>query len=131
MTKNTKILLVEDDDGVIELYSERFSLENIDLVSAVNGKDGLKKLKKQKPDIILLDIKMPEMNGFEFLKEIKKMKEMKGVPVLLLTNVGESKIDMNSELTFALGIEGYLIKAKNTPDQVLERVNEVLDKKKK
>ena len=69
---------------------------------------------------------MPEMNGFEFLKKIKEKKEAKSVPVLLLTNLGESKIDMNQELSYALGIQGYLIKAKNTPDQVLEKVYETL-----
>lgn len=129
MAKNLTVLIIEDEEPIVELYRERLDLEEIDTIEAKNGKEGLEKLRKARPDIILLDILMPEMNGFEFLKEIKKIKSAKDVPILLLTNLGESKIDMNKELAFALGIQGYLIKSKNTPDQVLERIYETLEKK--
>src|SRR3989304_6916214 len=123
MKKDLKILIIEDEKPIIELYEERFSLEEgVETLKANTGKEGLDILKKTKPNLILLDILMPEMNGFEFLKEIKKIKEAKNIPVLLLTNLGESKIDMDKELAFALGIQGYLIKSKNTPDQVVKKV---------
>lgn len=125
--KNKKVLIVEDEKDIVEIYTETFSLEDIDVKSAMSGKEGIIQLKKQIPDIILLDIRMPEMNGFEFLKEIKKDKKYRDIPVLLLTNLGEQKIDMDKELIFALGIKGYLIKAKNTPDQVLDRAKEILE----
>lgn len=130
MKNSQTILLVEDDRALIEMYEAAFELEGYNILKAENGKEGLEVLKKETPDIILLDILMPGMNGFGFLKEIKKDAQLRDVPVLLLTNLGESKIDMNRELAFALGIEGYLIKVKNTPDQVLERVRAVLKKRK-
>lgn len=127
MKKGIKILIIEDEKAIVELYEERFALEEgIKTLKAYTGKEGLEVLKSWKTDLILLDILMPEMNGFEFLKEVKKIKEAKNVPVLLLTNLGESKIDMNKELAFALGIQGYLIKSKNTPDQVVNKVYQTL-----
>ncbi|PIZ00086.1 response regulator [bacterium (Candidatus Howlettbacteria) CG_4_10_14_0_8_um_filter_40_9] len=125
--KNKKVLIVEDEKDILEIYNERFSLEGMQVTEAISGIEGIASLKKQVPDIILLDIRMPEMNGFEFLKEIKKDKKYRDIPVLLLTNLGEQKIDMDKDLAFALGIKGYLIKAKNTPDQVLDKVKEILN----
>lgn len=122
-----KILLVEDDMVLVELYETAFDLEGFKTLKAENGEVGLSVLQKENPDIILLDVLMPKMNGFEFLKEIKKIKKLKNIPVLLLTNLGESKIDMNKELAFALGIQGYLIKAKNNTDQVIKRIKSVLE----
>lgn len=125
-----KILLIEDDKNLIEMYETAFELEGFEVEKALNGDEGLKVLaKKEKPDIILLDILMPGMNGFSFLKEVKKKKTLKSIPVLLLTNLGESTIDMNRELAFVLGIEGYLIKAKNNPDQVIARIKNILKNK--
>ncbi|MCL5094258.1 MAG: response regulator [Patescibacteria group bacterium] len=122
-----KILLVEDDLILVDLYEATLEMEGFQVLKATSGKEGLKILKKDTPDLILLDILMPEMNGFEFLKELKKIKTVKNVPVLLLTNLGESKLDINRELAFALGIEGYLIKSKNPPEQVVSRIKNVLE----
>jgi len=120
------ILLIEDDNALLDLYEATLKLENFNVIRAISGKAGLEALGSSNPDLILLDILMPEMNGFEFLKEIKKNREVKNIPVLLLTNLGESKLDINRELAFALGIEGYLIKSKNTPDQVVTRIKSIL-----
>lgn len=130
MKKTIKILIVEDEKALVEVYEERFSLEDIELSKAYSGREGLEAFKKDKFDIVLLDILMPEMNGFEFLKEIKKLRGASNTPILLLTNLGEAKIDMNKDLAQALGIQGYLIKAKNTPDEILERVYKTLDQNK-
>ena len=120
------ILIVEDDNILQEMYCEKFEMDGFKVDMAATGREGLKTLEKNIPDIILLDILMPDMNGLEMLKEMKKTREYRDIPVILLTNLGESKIDMDSELSFALGIKDYLIKTKHTPDDVTKRVKQIL-----
>ncbi|RJO59933.1 response regulator [candidate division WS5 bacterium] len=120
------ILIVEDDGILQEMYSEKFEMEDFEVEKASTGKEGLEKLKKNMPDIILLDILMPDMNGLEMLKEMKKTRDYRDIPVVLLTNLGESKIDMDQELSFALGIKDYLIKTKHTPEDVVKRTKQIL-----
>lgn len=120
------ILIVEDDNILQEMYCEKFEMDGFIVEKAATGREGLKSLEEKTPDIILLDILMPDMNGLEMLKEMKKKKELRDIPVILLTNLGESKIDMDSELSFALGIKDYLIKTKHTPGDVVKRVKQVL-----
>ena len=99
------ILIVEDDNVLQEMYCEKFEMDGFTVNKASTGREGLNKLHKNTPDIILLDILMPDMNGLEMLKEMKKTKEYRDIPVILLTNLGETKIDMDQELSFALGIK--------------------------
>jgi len=120
------VLIVEDDSLLQEMYSEKFKMAGFTVDRAATGREGLERLQKNIPDIILLDILMPDMNGLEMLKEMKKQRELRDIPVILLTNLGESKVDMDSELSFALGIKDYLIKTKHTPEDVVKRVRRVL-----
>lgn len=120
------ILIVEDDNVLQEMYCEKFEMKGFKVDKAATGREGLKTLEKSIPDIILLDILMPDMNGLEMLKEMKKNRDFREIPVILLTNLGESKIDMDSELSFALGIKDYLIKTKHTPDDVVKKVKKIL-----
>lgn len=120
------ILIVEDDNILQEMYCEKFEMDGFNVEKSSTGREGLKILEENTPDIILLDILMPDMNGLEMLKEMKKNRELRNIPVILLTNLGESKIDMDPELSFALGIKDYLIKTKHTPDDVVKRVRQVL-----
>jgi CheY-like chemotaxis protein len=120
------ILIVEDDGVLQEMYCEKFEMDGFIVNKASTGREGLNKLQKNIPDIILLDILMPDMNGLEMLKEMKKTREYRDIPVILLTNLGESKIDMDQELSFALGIKDYLIKTKHTPDDVVKKTKQVL-----
>ncbi len=120
------VLVVEDDHILQEMYCEKFEMNDFQVTKASTGKEGLDRLKKKIPDIILLDVLMPDMNGLEMLKEMKKMREYREIPVILLTNLGESKIDMDQELSFALGVQNYLVKTKHTPDDVLNKVKQIL-----
>jgi DNA-binding response OmpR family regulator len=121
-----RILIIEDDEILVEMYEAKFKMEGFEVEKALNGKDGLELLKKDKPDLILLDILMPEMNGFEFLKNIKKEPSYHSVPVILLTNLGDPEIDMDREMAYALGVRDYLIKSRHTPDEVVKRAKDVL-----
>lgn len=124
-----KILLVEDDPILVEMYQAKFELEGYDVNVATNGEECLNVLDGYTPEIILLDILMPKVNGFHVLKEIKKNPQLRQIPVILLTNLGEAEVDMNKELARALGVADYLIKSHHTPDEVVEKVVKALEVK--
>ena len=121
-----EILLVEDDAILVEMYQAKFELEGHSVQVATNGEECLQVLKEFRPELILLDILMPKLNGFHVLKEIKKQPEMRQIPVILLTNLGQAEVDMNQELARALGVNDYLIKSHHTPDEVVQKAAKVL-----
>lgn len=121
-----KILLVEDDAILVEMYQAKFELEGHTVRVATNGEECLQVLKEFRPELILLDILMPKLNGFHVLKEIKKQPDMRQIPVILLTNLGQAEVDMNQELARALGVNDYLIKSHHTPDEVVQKADKVL-----
>ncbi len=118
-----KVLLVEDDKMIIDMYTLKFTQEGFDVTQAENGKDGLESAKKMTPDVILLDIILPQMDGFTVLKSIKAEASLKDVPVVLLTNLGQ---DGDVKKGLELGATDYLIKANFTPAQVVDKVKSVL-----
>jgi CheY-like chemotaxis protein len=121
-----KILLVEDDTILVEMYQAKFELEGHEVSVATNGEECLAILKDFQPELILLDILMPKLNGFHVLKEIKKQPDLRHIPVILLTNLGQAEVDMNQELAKALGVNDYLIKSHHTPDEVVQKAVKVL-----
>ena len=122
-----KILLVEDDTILVEMYQAKFEIEGHDVHVATNGEECLRILKEYQPELILLDILMPKLNGFHVLKEIKKQPGLRQIPVILLTNLGQAEVDMNQELAKALGVNDYLIKSHHTPDEVVSKAVKVLE----
>jgi len=117
-----KILIVEDDNFVAEVYLAKLSEMGYETALAQNGEEGLAELKKGKVDLILLDILMPIMNGIEMLEEVKKNEEWKNIPVILLTNIGEKE---SIQRVREMGVKNYLIKSHFTPAEVIEKVESV------
>lgn len=123
----SKILLVEDDAMLLEMYTLKFKEGGFEIVTATDGEAGLALSKTENPDIILLDIMMPKMDGFAVLAEIKKDSKTASIPVLLLSNLGQkSDIEKGKEL----GADDYVVKASLTPAQVVEKVKSYLSKSK-
>lgn len=118
-----KIAIIEDDITISQMYRMKFEADGFEVQTADNGKTGLELAEKMRPDIILLDIRMPEMNGDEVLKRIRATDWGKHVPVLVLTNLGEEEAPASLK---SLGVEAYIVKADFTPRQVTERVKQVL-----
>lgn len=118
-----KIVLIEDEANIVEMYTLKFKEAGFEIVSSTDGETGLGLIKKEKPDIILLDVMMPKMDGFAVLAEIKKDLELKDTPVLLLTNLGQ-KADM--EKGKQLGAVDYVVKASLTPAQIVEKTKQYL-----
>jgi len=120
--ENKKILIVEDDNFVAEVYFAKLTEMGYVAILAQNGEEGIAALKKDKIDMILLDILMPIMSGMEMLEEIKKNKEWEKIPVILLTNVGEKE---SIQKVRELGVKNYLIKSHFTPAEVVEKIESV------
>lgn len=119
-----KIFVVEDDSFVMDIYRTKLIQEGFEVDTADNGMEALKKLEEIKPDLILLDIIMPYVDGLEVLKKVREMEKTKETPVILLTNLSQ-KEEINQGL--ALGANDYLIKSHFTPSEVLEKINKYLN----
>ncbi len=118
-----KILLVDDDKLMVKMYQGKFADDGYEIDVALNGKEGLAKTLNFKPDLILLDIMMPEVNGLEMLERLKEKEETKRIPVILLTNVGG---DDDAKKGLAMGAVAYLVKAHYDAKDVVKKVKEIL-----
>jgi len=123
MSNKKRILIIEDDQDVRELYAEVLRDEGFGVEEAVDGQSGLAKILEDGYDLILLDIMLPKFDGLEVLKTIKKKAELKGIPVVLLTNLGREAIIKEG---FSLGANGYLIKSEHTPEEIVQEVKRFL-----
>lgn len=120
---NTKVLLVEDEKMLAEMYSTKFAMEGFDVTKAFDGVEGLAAAKKATPDIILLDIIMPKLDGFAVLKELRADPKLAKTPVILLTNLGQ---DDDVAKGKKLGATDYFVKADHTPAEVVQKVKATL-----
>lgn len=119
----SKIAIIEDDPVIIQMYRMKFEAAGFEVQLADNGTRGVSMVQSSHPDIILLDLQMPEKDGVEVLRDIRQMEWAKDIPVLILTNLG---VEESPKELHNLGISGYVVKADFTPSQVVERVKEVL-----
>ncbi len=119
----SKIAIIEDDAAISQMYRIKFETEGYEVETAENGKIGLALIEDMKPDIVLLDLMMPEMNGEEMLTLLRKETWGKDVKVIILTNMGESEAPASIK---TMGVEAFILKANMTPRQVAELVKEHL-----
>lgn len=122
--KDTKILLVEDDSFLASVYATKFELEGFTVLHAPDGEAGLKMAEKSQPDIILLDILMPKMDGFEALHRLKMDEKLVNIPVIMLTNLGQKE---DVERCLKEGAVDYLIKAHFVPGEAVKKVRKILN----
>lgn len=118
-----RILIIEDDPFLLSMYATKFELENFLVNSASDGLQGLEAVKSHLPDIILLDILMPRMNGFEVLEKLKADNKTNKIPVILLTNLNQKD---EIERGLSLGADDYLIKAHFMPSEVVNKIKKVI-----
>lgn len=119
----TKIAIIEDDAVISQMYRMKFEADGFDVQLADNGKRGVALVENFLPDLILMDLQMPEMNGAEALDAIRKEEWGKDIPVIILTNLGQEESPKEIR---NLGIHSYIVKAELTPRQVVQRVKEAL-----
>ena len=127
MKKRYKILIVDDDIFLLEMYSQKFKEHNFEIYTALSSQEALSQLEDNalSPDILIVDIVMPSMDGFELLKRIRDEKLCENARVLVLSNLGEQS---DIEKAKQLGIDGYIVKAGATPSEVVEKVIEMVEK---
>ncbi|EKD43048.1 MAG: hypothetical protein ACD_72C00482G0001 [uncultured bacterium] len=117
------VLLVEDDVFLAGIYQKKFEMEGYKVSLADNGEKALVEVKKKKPNIVMLDILLPKLDGFAVLEKLKADPETKDIPVILLTNLGQ-KDDVEKGLQ--MGAVDYLIKAHFKPSEVVDKIKKVL-----
>lgn len=118
-----KVAIIEDDIAISQMYRIKFEAEEYEVETAENGKLGLALCEEMQPDIVLLDIMMPEMTGDEMLEQMRATEWGKDIKVIVLTNMGESEVpDKIKELN----VDTFILKANMTPRQVAELVKEKL-----
>lgn len=127
---NKKILIVEDDPFLVDIYETKLTQSGFDIDLASNGEDCLRKLKEKDYDLMLLDIVLPKIDGWEVLEKIKEMKEkgdqknLYDMKIMILSNLGQKE---EIQKGLRLGATGFLIKAHYTPSHVVEEIKKTLN----
>lgn len=124
MKKKPKILIIEDEKILVEMYYDVFVQAGFKVFSATEAKEGLEMAKKEKPDLIVLDILLPRENGISFLEWQKKDPEIASIPVVVFTNYDGLDTEKKAK---KLGVKGYLIKADFTPQQFVSKIKNYLE----
>ncbi|MEX0621654.1 MAG: response regulator [Candidatus Woykebacteria bacterium] len=114
-----KVLLIEDEQEVAQLYKLKLGLDGYEVLVADRGQLGLDKAFKESPELIFLDIKMPEMDGFDVLKKLRKNPKTESTPIIILSNFDEEDL---IEKGLTLGANEYLIKSQFTPEDISAKV---------
>ena len=118
-----RVLLIDDDEDLISIFSSALTKESFIVVSSITGQDGLQKAKSEKPDIILLDQVLPDISGNEILKTLKEDSETKDIPVILLSNFSQEEL---VKVAIDQGASDYLFKYQVEPKEVVTKVKETL-----
>ena len=114
-----KILLIEDEQLMIELLERRLTQEGYEATVAKNGVEGLEKMEEIKPDLVLLDIIMPKMGGFEVMEKMNENEELKKIPIIIISNSGQP---VELDRAKRLGAKDWLVKTEFDPQEVIDKV---------
>jgi DNA-binding response OmpR family regulator len=117
------ILIVEDDKFLRELITQKLAKEGYDTLMAIDGEEGIKKIKEGKPDLVLLDLILPGIDGFEVLSRMKEDENLAKIPVIILSNLGQRE---EVERGLKLGANDYMIKAHFTPREIIDKIKTIL-----
>jgi len=117
-----KILIIEDDNFLQGLEVAKLEKEGYKILTASTGEDAMKKITEPAIDIILLDLVLPDFDGFDILKKIRETKETKDIPVIVFSNLSEEKITKKSE---ELGATDFMVKSNFTLDELVKRIGAI------
>jgi DNA-binding response OmpR family regulator len=123
--KTKFVVIVEDDPSMREIVTHKLITNGFEIKQADDGKKGLELILSEKPNLVLLDLMLPEMDGFQVLEAIRKSKDQNlvNLPVIILSNLWSNQDILRAKTLF---VQAYMVKAYFTPDQILAKVNEVL-----
>jgi len=117
--KHGKILLIEDEELIITLLQKKLEKEGYRISVARDGVEGIEKLKEDKPDLVLLDIVMPRMGGFEVMQEMRSDEDLRSIPIIIISNSGQP---VELDRAKRMGARDWLIKTEFDPKEVLDKV---------
>jgi len=123
MNQKFKIAIIEDDIAIVQMYRMKFEAEGYEVATAANGEQGLELIQQFQPNVVLLDLMMPVMDGLEMLVKMRQQSWGQKLPIIILTNMGESEAPQKIH---ELGVKNFIVKAEMTPKQVAEKVKELL-----
>lgn len=126
MSTKVKVAIIEDDIAIVQMYRIKFETEGYNVETAGDGITGLELIASFSPDIILLDLMMPNMDGLAMLQRLRGTTEGKKARVIVLTNMGDTE---TATKVYKMAADDYIVKAEMTPKQVAERVKLLLTKK--
>jgi len=118
-----KILLVEDDPFLVDIYSTKLENAGFSVEVAPDGKTGLKKIREEEYDLVVLDIVLPQMDGWEVLREVKKDPQLQDVRIFVFSNLGQKE---EVEKGLEMGAVKYFIKAHFTPQDIVDEIKKTL-----
>lgn len=125
-TNKTKVAIIEDDMAIVQMYRTKFENEGYDVATAGDGFSGLELIESFEPDIVLLDLMMPNMTGLDMLSKLRNQPTGRAAKVVVLTNMGDTE---TATRVYKMAADDYIVKAEMTPKQVAERVKTLLEKK--
>lgn len=117
------ILLVDDDLTLLEMYEDRLKAEGFTIVQAKNGEEALNKAREVKPALVILDVMMPKVNGFDVLKNLRGDQEFKDIPIIMLTALIQ---DVDRAQGKKLGATDYIVKSETMPGEVIAKIKKAL-----
>ncbi|OGD67065.1 hypothetical protein A2442_00365 [Candidatus Campbellbacteria bacterium RIFOXYC2_FULL_35_25] len=127
-----KILIIDDSETFVKILSDYLPEDRYMVLSAENGKVGLQKIKEEKPDLIILDMLMPEMGGWDFLQEINKEDGESRTPILIASQTSEmDKVSKEIELSVQAGVKGYIVKADESLESILRKIDKTFEEEEK
>ncbi len=125
MSSKIKVAIIEDDVAISQMYRTKFETEGYDVATAPDGEAGLELIDSFQPDIVLLDLMMPNMNGLDMLAKLRSQPNGRDAKVVVLTNMGDTE---TATKVYKMAADDYIVKAEMTPKQVAERIKNLLAK---
>ena len=119
----TKVLIVEDDSILLKIYQKKFQVEGFEVETAEDGLEGLTKIKSLKPDLVVMDIMLPGLNGLEAMAKAKADPQTSAIKFLVLTNLSTTD---DAEAAIKKGASGFLVKSEITPTLVVDKAKQIL-----
>jgi len=123
--KNKRILIIEDDKFLRKIIKKKLLNEDYDVIEGIDGEEGLRLAQEKKPDLILLDLVLPSMDGFEVLSKLRKDKKTSKTPVFIFSNLNERE---NIKKGLKMGADDYLIKSNLNPEDIIVRIEKLFSK---
>ena len=120
-----KLIIIEDDPFLLSILAEKLKEAGFDIETAIDGEDGLNKIKTGSFDLVLLDMVLPKIDGFKILEELRDGSQVKKIPVIILSNLYDKN---NIDKAILLGAKEYIVKAYNTPEEIVLKIKSFLNK---